>query len=103
MKAGIWCGTLIATLLTVSAFAQKPPQSDTPTQSEKRSGPGGLEGWTLEGPLPDDPAQNYPFALVIARNGLVIRKIDGDPFVWKWMFLANGRQVAYESGPLHFR
>jgi hypothetical protein len=32
----------------------------------------------------------------------VIRKIDGDPFVWKWMFLANGRQVAYESGPLHF-
>ncbi len=32
----------------------------------------------------------------------MLRKIDGDPFVWQWIFWDNGRQVAYESGPLHF-
>jgi hypothetical protein len=35
-------------------------------------------------------------------QGRVLRKIDGDPFVWQWIFWDNGRQVAYESGPLHF-
>ncbi|MFL6306999.1 MAG: hypothetical protein ACJ72H_25995, partial [Candidatus Sulfotelmatobacter sp.] len=24
------------------------------------------------------------------------------PFVWKWIFWARGRQIAYEAGPLHF-
>jgi hypothetical protein len=24
------------------------------------------------------------------------------PFIWNWIFWANGKQVAFESGPLHF-
>jgi len=61
-----------------------------------------LEGWTLDSPIPDHPVETFPFTLVIARKGRVLRKIDGDPFVWRWIFWNNGREVAYESGPLHF-
>jgi hypothetical protein len=43
-----------------------------------------------------------PFTLVIARNGKVLRKIDGNAFIWHWIFWNEGRAVAYESGPLHF-
>ncbi len=39
--------------------------------------------------------------LVIARNRHVIQQISGDPFVWQWTFVDNGRQVAYESGQPH--
>jgi hypothetical protein len=48
------------------------------------------------------PEGTYPFFLVIARNGREIRRFQGRSFVWKWMFMADGHQVAYESGPLHF-
>jgi hypothetical protein len=45
---------------------------------------------------PDDPpgGEKYPFTLVIARNGKVVRRIDGDPSVWNWFFWADGKQVA---------
>ena len=72
-----------------------------------RGGPDGLEGWlvrervaTLEnqGPLPT--------SLVIARNGRVIRRLsmqhDGGPFYWNFVFLPDGKQVAFEQGSLHF-
>jgi len=42
------------------------------------------------------------FTLVLARNGHRLRRIEGEPIIWKWMFWADGRQVAYETGPLHF-
>jgi len=76
---------------------------DKPIQSANVAGPNGLEGWTEsvkieeaanEGPL--------PVALVIARHGKVIRRINGDPFIWNWKFQPDGRRVAYETGPLHF-
>lgn len=40
--------------------------------------------------------------LVIARDRIILRRYKGDGFIWKWIFLHDGKQVAYESGPLHF-
>lgn len=108
-KAGILVLAWTACCLSLPGIAQNstnaPPRSqkaDTLTPSEHRAGPHGLEGWTLQGPLPDGPDDKYPFVLVIARNGKEFRRFEGSAFVWKWMFVADGRQVAYESGPLHF-
>ena len=88
--------------IAVAASAQTPTPPEQPTQSEHRAGADGLEGWTLNYTIPDHPNERFPHTLVIARQGHIIRKIDGDGFVWNWMFWANGKQVAYESGPLHF-
>jgi hypothetical protein len=97
------CFVALATALfaAAAASAQTPP-ANRPWVSEHRSGPDGLEGWTLSWPQPDRPNERYPGALVIARHGRVIRQISGNAFVWKWIFWADGKQVAYESGPLHF-
>ena len=38
---------------------------------------------------------------MIARHSRILCKIKGDPFVWAWMFQANGTRVALESGPMH--
>jgi len=106
MKAGAWPGFVIAGLLSIALPAQSRPAKASKAAglkpSEHRAGPHGLEGWTLQGPIPNDPQGKYPFFLVIARNGREIRRFGGEAFVWKWMFAADGRQVAYEAGPLHF-
>ena len=86
-------------------YAQTAPSPDQPTESPHRHDPSGLESWTLNWPLPEEISSSrdsYPTTLVIARGGKVIRRIEGDTFVWKWIFLKNGRQVAYETGPLHW-
>lgn len=88
--------------VTIGPAAQGKQGSDELTPSEHRAGPRGLEGWTLDGPIPDHPGEKFPFTLMIARNGRVIRRFPGDAFVWKWMFLEDGERVAYEAGPLHF-
>jgi hypothetical protein len=92
-----------------AALAQNKPESpakartgDGLSPSEHRAGPHDLEGWTLEGPIPGGPEGTYPFVLVIAHNRHEIRRFHGSSFVWKWAFVADGQQVAYESGPLHF-
>jgi hypothetical protein len=51
-------------------------------------------------PRRSEGAGPLPVRLVIARHGKVVRRIDGSPFVWR--FQADGRRVAYETGPLHF-
>jgi hypothetical protein len=96
----ILCLFLLA--VGTASVAQGNHSTDQSTPSEHRKGPNGLEGWKLEGPVPDTPYDKLPFTLVIARNGKVIRRFDGDAFIWKWMFLEDGKRVAYESGPLHF-
>ncbi len=74
-----------------------------PISSEHVAGPNGLSGWTVSYVLRDISNQGpVPMRLLIARNGRVIRNIHGRPFVWRWVFLASGRQVAFEAGPLHF-
>lgn len=72
-------------------------------EGEHQKGPGGLEGWTLSYTLPSFryPIDRWPLTLVIARNGAVIGRIQGMPFVWRWKFLANGQEIAYEAGPPH--
>ena len=88
--------------LGTAAVAQT--AAEKPTESPHIAGPHGLEGWALDWPLPNDQnhGERYPNTLLIARRGRVIRRIEGGPFVWKWMFWADGRQVAYEEGSLHF-
>jgi hypothetical protein len=100
MKSFSWFAILAVAL--VSPTLPQTPSDDKPTESEHVRGPNGLEGWTLNGSIPDRPNETFPFTLVIARNGHVIRKFEGGAFVWNWIFWADGNQVAYESGPLHF-
>lgn len=71
---------------------------------DHRTAPGGIEGWTLNGPIDLDGYRDdkFPFILVIARHGKVIHRLPGDGFIWQWAFLNDGQDVAWESGPLHF-
>ena len=102
MKTASVFRVLAAFLVAAAIAPQSNSQADQPTPSAHRAGPGGLEGWTLDWPIPDHPDEKFPTTLVIARKGRVVRKIDGTGFVWQWIFWNKGRQVAYESGPLHF-
>ena len=102
-------GVIIVFVILAPGFslhAQTPRSAlagSQPIESEHTKGPHGLEGWTLNWPLLDakDTSERYAFTLVVSRNGRILR-IDGHPFIWKWMFWSDGRQVAYETGPLHF-
>ena len=91
--------TISMLLLAGTALAQT-SRADKPIESAHRAGPNGLEGWTESFPLAD--GQSVPASLVIAQRRHVIRRIEGDPFIWRWMFWENGKQVAYETGSLHF-
>ena len=89
--------SLLAILLVSLAQA-----SSAPTQSQHHKGPNGLEGWTLNVAAPGVYDGEQPVALVIARNGTIVRKIEGDSFIWGWMFQAGGKEIAFETGPMHF-
>ncbi len=94
---------MLAILFAVLAPGQdNPGAADHPTESVHRHGPNGFEGWTLDYTVEGHGDERFPMTLVIARNGHVLHRIDGEPFVWKWIFWANGRQVAYEAAPFHF-
>jgi hypothetical protein len=104
MKCRGWRGLLVAVAIlagTVPLWAQ---EKEKPTESEHVRGPNGLEGWTLESPVPDSGYgdEKFAFTLVIARDGCIVRRIDGDPIIWRWIFWESGRRVAYETGPFHF-
>jgi hypothetical protein len=92
----------LALLALVAAQASQP--ADKPTASAHRPGPDGLEGWTLESSVPGSGYgdERFAFTLVIARHGHIVRRISGEPIIWKWIFWADGGQVAYETGPFHF-
>ena len=102
MRSAKTIGPLVVLAATAAAALQFAGGKDKPTESEHRQGPHGLEGWTLNWPDPDNPDERLPATLIVARNGRVLRRIDGDGMVWRWMFWADGAQVAYESGPKHF-
>ncbi|WP_157128528.1 hypothetical protein [Cupriavidus sp. USMAA2-4] len=91
---------MIGMLLLAGAALAQASRADKPVESAHRAGPKGLEGWTESYPLAD--GQSYPSTLVIAKRRHVIRRIQGDPFVWRWVFWEKGKQVAYETGSLHF-
>jgi len=86
--------------LFASAASAQASRAHKPIESAHRVGPNGLESWTESYPFAD--GQSYPTTLVIAKGRHVIRRIKGDPFVWRWMFWENGKQVAYQTGSLHF-
>ncbi len=84
---------LTATILSTTTLLAQ-------TQSPHRRGPHGLEGWTRS---EDVEGQGMlPVELILARNGRMIRRINDGPFIWRWLFLHNGKQIGYETGPLHF-
>lgn len=88
-------------VLVLAFFAR--PIAQRPVESAHVAGANGLEGWTESVTIDEVKEQGpLPVALVIARHGKVVRRIDGSPFVWAWRFQPDGRRVAYETGPLHF-
>jgi hypothetical protein len=89
-------------LLALPLFALLAQATDRPVESPHRAGPAGLEGWTLNWALPDKNQGRAAFTLVIARKGHILRRIEGGPTIWQWIFLSDGKHVALESGPLHF-
>jgi len=42
-----------------------------------------------------------PLALVIYRNGHVLRRFKNSMAIWHWQFEAGGRQVAFEQETVH--
>ena len=100
--------SIFKVLGTIAILAISPPlisqTKDKPTESEHRTGSHGLEGWTLEYRLPNSNYgdERFAFTLVLVRNRHRLHRIEGEPIIWEWMFWADGRQVAYETGPLHF-
>lgn len=91
----------LAAVLAFALFAQD--GNEKPIQSAHVAGPNDLEGWTESVTLEEVADQGpLPVALVIARHGKVVRRIDGSPFLWNWKFQPDGKRVAYETGPLHF-
>jgi hypothetical protein len=101
MKAGFWLGLIGSVALGAKPVVLLPQDAGKPTESAHKKGPNGLEGWTLDSPNPGT-GERIPFTLVIARSGRAIRRIEGDPTIWKWMFRADGQQIAIMTGPLHF-
>jgi hypothetical protein len=95
---------LLAIALAAVVAAQASQPADKPTQSAHTPGPNGLEGWTLDLPVPGSGYgdERFSFTLVVARHGQIIRRISGNPIIWKWIFWADGRQVAYDTGSFHF-
>jgi hypothetical protein len=83
-------------------MSQRVPAVGPPVESEHRHGPNGWEGWTLDYAIPGYSGEKFPMTLVLAQHGRVVRRITDEPFIWRWIFVAGGRQVAYETGPLHF-
>lgn len=104
MQRRPWGVLYICFWLWLGSAAVAQTAVEKPTESPHIAGPHGLEGWTLDWHLPGDQnhGERHPFTLLIARRGHVIRRIKGGPLLGKWTFWADGRQVAYEQGSLHF-
>jgi hypothetical protein len=103
MHAKNWFAIVCMAMMAAVVTPQTQEPAEKITESEHRSGPHGLEGWKLSRPFPVPSNRDpLPFRLLIAQNGKIVRKIEGDPFVWRWIFWEDGHSVAYETGPLHF-
>jgi hypothetical protein len=104
MKRRYQFGMLLALALAAIVGAQASQPADKPTQSAHTPGPDNLEGWTLDSPVPGSGYgdERFAFTLVVARHGHIIRRIPGHPIIWKWIFWADGQQVAYDTGSFHF-
>jgi hypothetical protein len=77
------------------------------TTTDRRTAPDGVtKGWIIAYPWPDQTEtsqlwRTIPGTLVIARHGHVIRRITAGPSIRNWDFWMGGRQVVFETGPLH--
>ena len=95
--------THVAVVMLLSALPLAAQKADRDSASLHRQGPHALEGWTLDASIPGHGTERYPHTLIIARHGKMLHRFDGPAFfIWNWMFQDDGKQVAYESGPMHF-
>ena len=99
---GLRCVAVAILTWALVAPAQARSKSDRPVESKHRAGPHDMEGWTLDFRNPGGPDSDLAFTLVLSRHDKVIRRIKGEPLIWQWIFWDGGREVAYETGPLHF-
>jgi hypothetical protein len=83
-----------------------PHQGDqTGIEDAKIAADGRTAGWLVSYLDPSSsPAykfEDFQGALVIWRNGKIVRTFDTGPTYWSWAFAHGGDQVAYHSGPTH--
>lgn len=104
MKRRYQSGMLLGLALAAVVAAQASQPADQPTKSAHKRGPHGLEGWTVDSPVSGSGYgdERFAFTLAVARHGHIIRRISGEPIIWRWIFWADGRQVAYDTGAFHF-
>jgi hypothetical protein len=67
---------------------------------EAKIAPNGSVGWLVEYDM-ESLSYRYAGKLVLWRAGKVIRRFDSGQSFYSWNFYADGRQVAYHTGPLH--
>ena len=94
-------GSLLAAALPAFARTEKVRVTDRKLAPDKVT-----SGWFLAYPWPDqnEVSQRWriiPATLVLARHGHVIRRIEADTTFWSWSFWNGGKQVAYQTGPMH--
>jgi hypothetical protein len=80
-------------------------QDQTGIEDAKIADDGRTAGWLVSYPDPaSSPAykfEDFQGALVIWRDGRIVRTFDTGPTYWSWAFVHGGDQVAYHSAPLH--
>jgi hypothetical protein len=80
-------------------------QNQTGIDDAKISRDGRTAGWLVSYPGPSSSpsykSEGFQGALVVWRNGKIVRTFDTGPTYWSWAFAQAGDQVAYHSGPIH--
>lgn len=83
----------------------KPPNPGKAVASPHCKGPDGLDSWALlyrpSGNDPSSESDRVPLAIVVARDGHVLRRIRGNAILWEWFF-PDDQRIAFEDGPRHF-
>jgi hypothetical protein len=74
-------------------------------EDAKIAADGRTAGWLVSYPDPSSSTgskfDDFQGALVIWRDGKIVRTFDTGPTYWSWAFAHGGDQVAYHSGPIH--
>ena len=91
------------------AAAASTAQAEPTPYKECLGGPHGLKACTLSYLVPELAPPGHatmddilPQRLIVYRYGRRLFSEKDGPFIWNFAFLEDGRELAFEQGPLHF-